>query len=59
MPESVIVSFFIGFAVSLVSNFIFYGIYMFHERALYYREHRELKQKLIQRLERKNDDINN
>lgn len=29
------------------------------QRAFYFREHRKLKQKLIQRLERKNDDINN
>ena len=52
-------SFVAGSVFVMVLDVFFAIANFFIERAFYFREHAKLKQKLIQRLERKNDDINN
>lgn len=52
-------SFIAGVMFMAVMDVFFSIANWFIERSFYFRDHRKLKQKLIQRLERKNDDINN
>lgn len=59
MPELDFASCVVGVFLMAVLDIFFAIANWFIERAFYFREHRKLKQKLIQRLERKNDDINN
>lgn len=49
----------VGSFITAVMVVLFALVNMISQRARYYYNHRILKEKLIQRLERKNDDINN
>ena len=59
MPELDFVSCVVGAFGMAVLDVFFAIANLLIQRAFYFRQHRKLKQKLMQRLERKLNDINN